>query len=66
MKSFKLIDKVVFFVNSLVALMLLLSYVLPYIEPKKFAFLSVLSLTVPLLIVMNLLFMIYCDQQGDR
>jgi len=59
MKSFKLIDKVVFFVNSLVALMLLLSYVLPYIEPKKFAFLSVLSLTVPLLIVMNLLFMIY-------
>lgn len=59
MKSFKLIDKVVFIVNSLAATMLLLSYILPYIEPKKFAFLSVLSLAVPPLIILNILFLIY-------
>jgi len=59
MKQLKLIDKVIFVVNSLVATMLLLSYVLPYIEPKKFPLLSVLSLAVPLLITLNLLFMIY-------
>jgi endonuclease/exonuclease/phosphatase family metal-dependent hydrolase len=41
------------------AFALLLSYVLPYIEPKKFAFLSVLSLAVPFLIIVNILFFIY-------
>lgn len=59
MKSFKFIDKVVFVINSLVATMLLLAYILPYIEPKKFAFLSVLSLTLPILILLNILFMFY-------
>ena len=39
--------------------MLLLSYILPYIEPKRFAFISVLSLTVPFLILINILFAIY-------
>jgi endonuclease/exonuclease/phosphatase family metal-dependent hydrolase len=48
-----------FVVNSLVATMLLLSYILPFIAPKKFAFLSVLSLAVPLLIIINILFIIY-------
>ncbi len=41
------------------AFALLLSYILPYIEPKKFAFLSVLSLAVPFLIIINILFVIY-------
>jgi endonuclease/exonuclease/phosphatase family metal-dependent hydrolase len=39
--------------------MLLLSYILPYVEPKKFPILSVLSLAVPFLITLNLLFMVY-------
>src|SRR5210317_682914 len=59
MKQLKLIDKVIFVVNSLVATMLLLSYILPYIEPKKFPILSVLSLAVPFLIILNIVFMIY-------
>ena len=59
MKKLKWFDKIVFFANSIVALLLLLSYVLPYIEPKKFAFLSVLSLSVPFLILLNILFVIY-------
>jgi endonuclease/exonuclease/phosphatase family metal-dependent hydrolase len=59
MNKLNLFDKLVFFFNSLAAFMLLLSYVLPYIEPKKFAFLSVLSLGVPVLILVNLLFLLY-------
>ena len=59
MKKIKLLDKVIFAINSLVAIMLLLSYVLPYVEPKKFPILSVLSLAVPLLITLNILFLIY-------
>ncbi len=59
MKKLKGIDKIIFFINSLVATMLLLSYLLPYVKPKHFAFLSVLSLTVPLLIILNVLFIVY-------
>jgi len=39
--------------------MLLLSYILPYVSPKSFAFLAVLSLAVPFLILSNILFVLY-------
>ncbi len=48
-----------FVVNSLVAFLLLVSYILPYVPPKSFATLSVLSLSVPLLILLNVIFFIY-------
>lgn len=41
------------------ALLLLLSYGLSFIPPKHFAFLSVLSLAVPFLILINILFVLY-------
>lgn len=59
MKGLKFFDKIAFLVNSLAALLLLLSYILPYLSPKSFSFLSVLSLGVPLLILINVLFFIY-------
>lgn len=39
--------------------MLLLSYILPFVPPKTFSFLSVLSLAVPILIILNILFVFY-------
>ncbi|WP_272022744.1 endonuclease/exonuclease/phosphatase family protein [Olleya namhaensis] len=59
MKKLKFLEKVVFFVNSVVAFLLLLSYVLPHVPPKTFATLSVLSLGVPFLILLNVLFFVY-------
>ncbi len=59
MKHLRFSDKLIFIVNSLAAFLLLLSYILPYVPPKSFAFLSVLSLGVPLLIILNLLFGLY-------
>ena len=59
MKGLKFRDKLIFLVNSLAAFLLLLSYLLPYVSPKQFGFLSVLSLGVPLLILLNALFFIY-------
>ena len=59
MRKLKLYEKFIFVINSLMAFALLLSYILPYIEPKKFAFLSVLSLAVPFLIIINILFVVY-------
>jgi endonuclease/exonuclease/phosphatase family metal-dependent hydrolase len=59
MRNLNAIDKIIFFFNSILASMLLLSYLLPFVEPKHFAYISVLSLTVPLLIILNILFAIY-------
>lgn len=59
MKKLSFIDKIVFFFNSLIATMLLLSYLLPHVAPKNFALLSVLSLAVPLLIILNILFVVF-------
>jgi vancomycin resistance protein VanJ len=59
MRGLRLIDKLVVVVNTLAAFLLLLSYGLSFLPPKQFGFLSVLSLGVPVLIVLNLLFVIY-------
>ncbi|MFP2994482.1 endonuclease/exonuclease/phosphatase family protein [Spongiivirga sp. MCCC 1A20706] len=59
MKNLGLLHKLLFIFNSVFALLLLLSYVLPYVFPKTFPTVSVLSLTVPILIIINLLFFIY-------
>ena len=59
MKKLGFINKIIFLFNSVVATMLLLSYVLPFVAPKTFSILSVLSLAVPILIILNILFVIY-------
>lgn len=48
-----------FLINSVVAVLLLLSYGLDYVPPKTFSLISVLSLSVPLLIVLNMVFGFY-------
>ena len=59
MKKLSFINKVIYFFNTIAAATLLISYILPYVEPNNFALLSVLSLAVPILLVLNILFMIY-------
>ena len=59
MKKLSIIDKFIYFINTLLALALLVSYLLPYISPEKFPFLAILSLFVPALILINSLFVLY-------
>ena len=59
MKKLSFIDKIIYFLNIVVATVLLLSYILPYVQPKNFSLLSVLSLTVPILILINAFFLLY-------
>lgn len=47
------------FLNSIVALLLLLSYVLPYISPKLNPEFTIIGLIVPILFLLNLFFVIY-------
>jgi len=59
MKKQRVIHKFLFIVNSLLALLLGFSYFLPFISPKTFPALAVLSLGVPIFIILNILFFIY-------
>ncbi|XLS30434.1 endonuclease/exonuclease/phosphatase family protein [Flavobacteriaceae bacterium M23B6Z8] len=59
MKNLSLFNKFVFIINIFFTVLLLGSYLLPYVFPKSFPSLAVLSLTMPVLIVCNLLFLIY-------
>ena len=59
MKNLNIIDKVVFLINSVVALLSLLSYVTYYVPPKSFPLISMVSLSVPLFIILNIFFVIY-------
>lgn len=54
-----MLDKIIFWCNSIVALLLLLSYTLPYVLPKSFPSLSVFSLAIPVLIIINLIFCVF-------
>lgn len=59
MKGLAWYDKVLFVINSLFSTALLFAYLLPYIPPKSFDLLSVLSLAVPPLIMINVVFLLY-------
>lgn len=59
MKKLSGINKLIYIVNALAALVLLFSFALPYLPPKTFSVLSVLNLGVPFLILLNTLFFLY-------
>lgn len=52
-------NKIVYLVNTLVAVLFIASFVLPYLPPKTFPIAAVLSLAVPLFLVLHLIFVIY-------
>ncbi len=59
MKLLRFFDKPIFFFNILFALLLLFSYSLPYVIPRQYPLISVLSLTLPVFIVINFIFLLY-------
>ncbi|WP_346882703.1 endonuclease/exonuclease/phosphatase family protein [uncultured Algibacter sp.] len=59
MKKLGFLNKIIYVINSIVALLLLLSFTLPFIPPKTFSILSVLNLGVSFLILINVAFLLY-------
>ena len=53
------ISKTMLFFNVVVAIITLMAYLLPFLAPKWFPFLSVLTLFLPFFLVVNLLFFMY-------
>jgi len=54
-----LFDKLVLWVNHLLVALLLLSYLAPYIDPRKAWFIAFLGLGYPPLLLVSLLFVVY-------
>src|SRR5690625_272882 len=54
-----IIGKFLFFLNSVAGFLLLSAYILPYLPPRFFPFLSVLSFGMPVLLSVNFLFLFY-------
>ena len=59
LKKMSFISKTMLFFNVVVAFTTLMAYLLPFLAPKWFPFLSVLSLFLPFFLVVNLLFFMY-------
>jgi vancomycin resistance protein VanJ len=66
MKKLEFFGKIIFFVNSIFAVLLLASYLLPFIPPHIFPALSVLSLVLPVLLIINFLFLMYWLFRGRK
>jgi endonuclease/exonuclease/phosphatase family metal-dependent hydrolase len=58
-KSTSLLDRFLFIINSLIAILLIFAYFLPYISPIKAPSLAVLSLFFPVIFLANVLFAIF-------
>ena len=59
MGKLSFINKIIYVINVIVALLLLFSFALPFLPPKTFSLLSVLNLGVSFLILVNVLFFLY-------
>ena len=59
LKKMSFISKTMLFFNVVVAFTTLMAYLLPFLAPKWFPFLSVLSLFLPFFLVVNVLFFMY-------
>lgn len=60
------LTKIAFFCNKILALVTILAYILPFLAPKLFPFLSVLTLAMPLFLIVNFAFFILWVLQFKR
>lgn len=66
MKNQSWLSKIMYFFNIVLVGVTIIAYVLPFLAPKLFPFLSVFSLILPLLLIVNFLFFVYWLLQLKR
>ncbi|QNM86182.1 endonuclease/exonuclease/phosphatase family protein [Polaribacter pectinis] len=59
MKNLSFFDKILYLINSFLATLLLLAYLLPFVSPNTIPLFAILSLFVPILIILNIFFVVY-------
>lgn len=66
MKKLSRFNKIMFFFNIVLTVLTFLAYILPFLAPKLFPILSVLTLILPLFLIFNGLFFVYWAIQVKR
>ena len=66
MKRLSWFNKILFGLNIVVTILTFLAYVLPFLRPRMFPILSVLTLILPLFLILNTVFFIYWLVQLKR
>src|SRR3970040_2577031 len=66
MKNLSWFNKVMFFLNMVLTVSTFVAYILPFLAPKAFPLLAVLTLFMPLFFVLNGLFFIYWGIQFKK
>ena len=59
MKKLNFFDKLIYVLNSFFAFILLLSYLIPKIKPSILSGISLISLLLPIIFIINMLFVVY-------
>lgn len=66
MKKLNFINKIIFLINNVFAILLLLSFFVPNIKPSTFSLAPIIGLAIPALILINVIFLIYWILIGFR
>lgn len=66
MRNLSWFNKIMFFFNIVLAVLTFVAYVLPFLAPKIFPFLSVLTLFLPMMLILNVIYFLYWGIQLKR
>ncbi len=66
MQNLSWFNKMMFFFNIVLTVLTVVGYALPFLAPKTFPLLSVLTLFLPMMLIINVLFFIYWGIQFKR
>jgi endonuclease/exonuclease/phosphatase family metal-dependent hydrolase len=66
MKKLSGFNKMMFVFNIVLTVLTFIAYILPFLAPKLFPFLSVFTLVMPLMLILNFLFFLYWLLQTKR
>jgi endonuclease/exonuclease/phosphatase family metal-dependent hydrolase len=66
MRNLSIFNKIILILNIILVVALIIGYLLPYFAPKKVPILSVLTLGLPFLLIINILFLFYWGIQFKR
>jgi endonuclease/exonuclease/phosphatase family metal-dependent hydrolase len=66
MKKLSWFNKVMFFFNIVLTVLTFIAYLLPFMAPRLFPFLSVFTLLMPIMLILNFVFFLYWLLQTKR
>ncbi|KGO87618.1 endonuclease [Flavobacterium rivuli WB 3.3-2 = DSM 21788] len=66
MKKLSWFNKVIYFLNIVLTVLTVIAYILPFMAPKLFPLLSVFTLVMPLMLVLNFICFLYWMFQAKR